>query len=41
MGLAGTKANSDGLSVSFECLFFANAYLKNISEYICSTLFNN
>ena len=43
MGFAGTKANSDGLSVSFGCLFFffAKAYLKNIFEYVIySTLFN-
>ena len=47
MGLAGTKANSDRLLVSFGCqyifwmsIYFSNAYLKNFLKYIYSTLFN-
>ena len=41
MGLASTKADSDGLSASFGCLYiFSKAYLKNFFEYIYSTLFN-
>ena len=39
MGFVGTKANSDGLTVSFECLYFLLTHILKIFLNICIVLY--